>query len=101
LYILANQVVKNRNQLIGLGIVPHLLKLCPSEDKGVRKSSVTCLANVSELSNFVLIQDDLPNEMKNRELIKMLIAILVSEEQVEILDEAAFALANLGKDCIF
>ena len=37
--------------------------------------------------------------MKKKDLIHIIIGILSKEEAVEILDDAAAALANLAKDC--
>jgi hypothetical protein len=44
---------------------------------------------------------ELHPEMRKKELIDTLIALLNPEELPEVQDEAAFALANLAKDCKF
>ena len=38
--------------------------------------------------------------MKRKDLMEVLVKILSTEEQVEILDEAAFAIANISKECM-
>lgn len=44
--------------------------------------------------------DEVQPDMKRKDLMDVLVVILHHEDNVEILDEAAFTLTNLIRDCI-
>jgi hypothetical protein len=64
---------------------------------------VACLAAVTELSKTHIAHtlDEPHPDLRKRDLIEVLIASLATDDVSEVQDEAAFALANLAKDCIF
>ena len=62
-----------------------------SKDNVVKKSAVSCLAAITELS-------DVHQDMRRKDLMEALIRTISAEEVFEIQDEAAFAIANLAKD---
>ena len=43
--------------------------------------------------------DEIHPDLRKRELIEVLISSLNTEEASEVQDEAAFAMANLARDC--
>ncbi|KAJ3369243.1 Armadillo repeat-containing protein 3 [Kappamyces sp. JEL0680] len=89
--------------LLGLGVIKPLIDMCKSTDKRVKKAGISCLSSSTE-AGMAYLQSadnavDLHPDMKRRDLIEELIQILQTEDQVDILDEAAYALANISKDC--
>ena len=52
------------------------------------------------LYNYDSILAETTADMKRKDLMEVLVKILSTEEQVEILDEAAFAIANISKECM-
>jgi hypothetical protein len=41
--------LKNRNHLLGQGIITHLIGLCNSQDKKIKKAGISCIAAVTEV----------------------------------------------------
>ena len=91
---------KNKSLLMNLNIMKPLIEASQSKQVPVRKAAVTCLAILTETSNIFNLAEMHP-DLKRKDLIQSLIQIISKEESVEILDDAAAALANLAKDCAF
>jgi vesicle coat complex subunit len=83
----ADQGPKQKQYLYSTGIIKTLIEL--SKDKKVRKSSVCLLSSLTELSH---------PDMQRKDLLQQLIAILNKEDQPEIIDEAAYCIANISQD---
>ncbi|TPX37412.1 hypothetical protein SmJEL517_g00466 [Synchytrium microbalum] len=86
----AEKSLKQRIQLLNLGIVLPLLDLTKSKDASTRRSAAACLA--ASFENVDMHQD-----MRKHDLIVALISLLTGEAP-EVQEEAAFALANLARD---
>ncbi|KAJ3275049.1 Armadillo repeat-containing protein 3 [Terramyces sp. JEL0728] len=60
-------------------------------NKIIKKGAVTCIAAITEVAEIHV-------DMKRKDLLEALVLVLNHEDSVEILDEAAFAIANVSKD---
>ncbi|KAJ3257929.1 Armadillo repeat-containing protein 3 [Boothiomyces macroporosus] len=87
----AEIAAKNRTLLLNLGIIKPLIDLSRQKDKLIKKAAVVCIAAATEVA-------DIHPDMKRRDLLEALVLVLNHEDNVEILDEAAFAIANVSKD---
>jgi hypothetical protein len=91
----SEQGVKQKTRILSTpGMIKTLLELTKSKDKRIIMSSVGLL---SVLSDNAEVHPD----MKRKELLEALMVVLHTEEQPEILDEAAACIANISRDCIF
>jgi HEAT repeat protein len=109
----SNIAPKNRTQLLGLRITKPLIELCQSKDVIIRKAAVACIAAITESSNhssfaweilpakLILDLDETHPDLRKKDLIEVLISSLSVKEAAEVQDEAAYALSNLAKDCMF
>ncbi len=72
-------------------------------DQATRRSGklqlLVFLHQQKPVTRFQLIQVDIHADMKRKEVAEVLVEILQTEDQVDILDEAAYALNNMAKDC--
>ena len=82
--------IKNKSTLLSLGVIEIVMNFMTSPEKRIRKSAVTCIASCTDLN------ESIPD---HKRLVEVLVSILQTEDQVDILDEAAAALANASKDC--
>ncbi|KAJ3225680.1 Armadillo repeat-containing protein 3 [Clydaea vesicula] len=99
---------KHRLQLLNFEIMNILLRLINSKELNLKKAAVSCLAATTEISkvknfnndylNRCTLLDDIHPDMRRKEVIEGIIALLNTEEAAEVIDEAAFALANCAKD---
>jgi hypothetical protein len=83
---------KNKQSLVGLGIVKNLIDICRNGDETLKRAATACVASLSE-------QTEIPLELRQKAVLETLAEIIKKEENVEILDEAAFAIAQIAKDC--
>ncbi|KAI9103767.1 armadillo-type protein [Phlyctochytrium arcticum] len=88
----AESATKHRLQILSLGVIDHLLQLALSPEPVIKKAAVACLAASTELTN------ETHPELRRRDVIKLIISLLGSEEAPEVQEEAAFSLASLAKD---
>lgn len=82
--------VKNKSTLVSLGVTKMVMDLMTFADKKVKKSAVALMASCTHLNTAI------PEIEK---LLEVIVSILKTEDQVDILDEAADALANTSIDC--
>jgi hypothetical protein len=83
--------VKNKSTLLSLGIIGTAVDFMASSDKKICKSAVAFIASCTDLN------ESIPDAKR---LITVLVSILKTQDQADMLDEAAAALANVSKDCI-
>jgi hypothetical protein len=88
----ADQGMKQKSHLLSLGIIKTLIELTRSKDKRIKKSSVCCLSSVTEIP-------EPHSDMKRNDLLEALICVLNKEDSPDIIDEAAYCVANVAKDC--
>ena len=70
-----------------------------SENQEIQKLAINCLSAITEMSMFLCSCPDEPRpELKKQEIIQAFVDA-TQHASVEIQDDAAFALANLAKDC--
>jgi len=78
--------------LLDYNILDHLCTLVNSEDVNIKKNAFTCLSITTEL-------DEPHEKMRDHQFLELLLNVLKKkDEQVEIIEEAAYTIANLAKD---
>lgn len=94
---------KNKLQLLNANIITPLLNALSSPEKSVKRASVSCLSTVTDTSiihNHFNHIAEIHCEMKRKDLVASIVKTMNEETgSVEILDECAYALSNLSKDC--
>lgn len=84
--------VKKRQTLLGCGIIDAVLALlCRKNEDVVKQPAVACLAATTEVTPA-------HPDMKKKELMDKMVALLSPNEKVQVQEEAAFTLANMAAD---